>query len=410
LAVNESAAAKPIAKRAVRVKANPLSPFTYLYRNAGKTIPLTGVIMLAVLLVTGVIALIDSIPESIRSIYSYSNKMTGISPRGDASETPKLLAEIKKDSPIPLERVVSCRASASIVNSIVGKWPFIMLGLSRSDMIFYLNRMHTTHIEGRLPAPGAAEALVSRPVAKNLHLRIFNPKDPWILRSKSVVLGPDKSDSYSPNFVKVVGIADTDQWLMVNSIEYQRLYHFPPIDLGLVFAKTPSDQSRLDHWAAKHFKGRNAQVFAYFMIEKQTNEMFGTLYELLDVVIGILAGVMTFMMAMLMNIYQSQRLVEFGLLHAIGYTRWQLLKRVFWESALVVFLGWFLGIMGAQLMLKILNQIIMAPRAFDLPSFDYTAFKYTEPLPFAILIVAGATVWWRFHRFDSVSIVERRLV
>jgi len=46
--------------------------------------------MLAVLLVTGVIALIDSIPESIRSIYSYSSAMLGISPRGDTSQTPLL--------------------------------------------------------------------------------------------------------------------------------------------------------------------------------------------------------------------------------------------------------------------------------------------------------------------------------
>ncbi len=366
--------------------------------------------MLAVLLVTAVIALIDSIPQSIRSIYAYSNKMTGISPRGDATETPKLLAEIQKDSPVPLAKVITCRASASVVNSIVGKWPFVMLGLSHADMIYYLDRMHGSHLEGRLPTPGTPEAVVSRPVAKNLHLRIYNPNEPWKLRHQSVILGPDISESYSPNYVKVVGISDTDQWLMVDSIEYQRMYHFPPIDLGLVFAANQTDQSKLDHWAAKHFQGRNAQIFAYFMIEKQTREMFGTLYELLDVVIGILAGVMTFMMAMLMNIYQSQRLVEFGLLHAVGYTRGQLLKRVFGETALVVFLGWFLGVLLAQVMLRCLNQILMAPRAFDLPPFDAMAFQYTIPLPFAILTVAGATVWWRFHRFDSVSIVERRLV
>jgi hypothetical protein len=410
LAIPEAAKITRSYRRANLVRANPLSPLIYLWRNAGKSIPLTGVILLAVLLVTGVIALIDSIPESIRSIYAYSNKMTGISPRGDAQETPKLLAEIQKQSPVPLERVMTCRASASIVNSIVGKWPFVMLGLSRADMVYYLNRMHGSHLEGRLPTPGAAEAVVSRPVAKNLHIRLYNPKDPWKLRHQSIILGPDIAESYSPNYVKVVGIADTDQWLMVDSIEYQRMYHFPPIDLGLVFARNETDQSKLDHWAAKHFQGRNAQVFAYFMIEKQTKEMFQTLYLLLDIVIGVLAAVMTFMMAMLMNIYQSQRLVEFGLLHAVGYTRVQLLWRVFLETAIVVFLGWILGVLVAQLMLQALNQMLMAPRAFDLPPFDTTAFYYTVPLPFAILAVAGGTVWWRFHRFDSVSIVERRLV
>ncbi len=410
MTIQDAVQEEPVAVQVPRVRANPLSPLTYLWRNGSKSIPLTGVIMLAVLLVTGVIALIDSIPDSIRSIYAYSSKMTGISPRGNAAETPVLLAEIQKQSPVPLDRIITCRASAAVVNSIVGKWPFVVLGLSRPDMVYYLKLMHTTHLDGRLPTPGEPEAVISRPVATNLHLRIYNSSDPWSKRHQSILLSPDVSESYSPKTVKIVGIADTDQWLMVDSIEYQRAYHFPPIDLGLAVARNPTDQNALDHWAAKHFQGRHAQIFAFFMIEKQTREMFDTLYQLLNIVIGVLALVMTFMMAMLMNIYQTQRLVEFGLLHAIGYTRGQLLKRVFLETAIVVFLGWSLGIAAAQLLLRVLNNAIMAPRAFDLAPFDMNAFRYTIPLPFAILLVAGVTVWWRFHQFDSVSIVERRLV
>jgi hypothetical protein len=64
--------------------------------------------------------------------------------------------------------------------------------------------------------------------------------------------------------------------------------------------------------------------------------MFSILYRILDVVIGTLVLVITFMMGMLMNIYQSQRLVEFGLLQAIGYTKKQLFARVFAETAIVI--------------------------------------------------------------------------
>jgi putative ABC transport system permease protein/lipoprotein-releasing system permease protein len=52
----------------------------------------------------------------------------------------------------------------------------------------------------------------------------------------------------------------------------------------------------------------------------------------------------------------------------------------------------------------------MEPHAFSLQTYDPTAFNYTLPLPFAILSVAALTVWWRFHRFDPVGVVERRLV
>jgi hypothetical protein len=369
-----------------------------------------GVIMLAVLLVFGIISLIDSIPASIRMIYSYSQEMLGISPRGDPTETPKLLAEIKRDSPVPLERTMICRASSAQVESIVGKWPFVVLGLGQDDMRYYLQRMDTKSIAGRLPKPGAAEAIISRPVAINLKLHIYDPKEPTELRRHSILLSPNEEDNYSPNYVKVVGIADTDRWLMIDSIEYQRAFHFPPIDLGLVFAPNLKEQATVDQWAEKHFKGRHAEIFAYFQVEKQTNSMFKTLYLILDVAIATLAIVITCMMGMLMNIYQSQRLVEFGLLQAIGYTRRQLLFRVFTESAVVVVIGWIFGVAAAVGLLKIANQVLMAPHAYTILSADPTALRYTIPLPIAILTVAGLTVWWRFHRFDPVGVVERRLV
>jgi hypothetical protein len=397
-------------KRASRTRLWPLNPAVYLFRNSGRTLPLTGVIMLAVLLVSGIISLIDSIPDSIRTIYSYSDRMLGISPRGDPTETQHLLNEIRRKSPVPLDRVMLCRASGAQVESIVGKWPFVVLGLGDADMRYYLQRMGCTRIEGRMPRSGAPEAIVSRPVATNLGLHLYNPGDPVSKRVKSVLLSPDKSDCYSPKYVKVVGIAETDRWLMIDTIEYQREYHFPPVDLGLVFAKDTKDQNRLDHWAEKHFHGRHAQIYAYFQIEKQTNEMFNTLYTILDVVIATLALVITFMMGMLMNIYQSQRLVEFGLLQAIGYTRRQLLWRVFSESLIVITFGWALGVVLSMALLSLANRVLMAPHAFSIPSFDATAFRYTVPLPIAILVVAAFTVWWRFHRFDPVGVVERRLV
>ena len=365
--------------------------------------------MLAVLLVLGIIALIDSIPESIRSTYSYSRLMLGISPRGDSMETPKLIADIMSHSPIPIDRAMVCRASSSEVDSIVGKWPFVMLGLGQEDMRYYLRRMGVTHIQGRMPRPGAPEALVSTPVAKNLHLIVYDPTAPFKLRNQSVILSPDKQNSYSPKFVHVVGIADTPEWVMLNSIEYQRAYNFPPVDLGLAFARNARDQNTLDHWAAKRFQGKHAQIYAYFQIEQNTKSMFHTLYTILDVVIATLALVITFMMGMLMNIYQTQRLVEFGLLQAVGYTRWQLLRRVFFESAIVVVFGWVLGVFASMGLLSVANALLMAPHAFSIAAFDRTACYYTVPLPVAILLVAGFTVWLRFRRFDPVSIVERRL-
>lgn len=361
--------------------------------------PLVGVIVLAVLLITGIVSLLNSIPLSIRTIYSYSQEGLGITPRGDTNLTPKIVEEVRRDAPVPLERVMVCRASSSVIRSIVGKWPFIVLGLTQEDMRFYLARQHTTSIIGRLPAPGAAEALISEPISRNLNLRIG-----------STLLGPKNSDNYSPHEVKVVGIAQTDRWIMIDPIEYQRANHFPPVDFAMIFARNREDKVKLDFWADKRFRGRRAQVFAYHLLEKDTNQNFATLYQILNVVIATLVLVITLMMGLLINIYQSQRLVEFGLLQAIGHSRRKLISRVIAESALFVTSGWLLGILSAYLLLLLVKHQLMDPNAWALNTLDTKALVYTVPAPLAIFGVAILTVFLRFRKFDPVGVVERRLV
>ena len=384
------------AKKAVL---RPLAASTYLRRNAGKTIPLTAVIMLAVLLISGIVSLINSIPYSIRTIYQYTQQTLAITPRGDAEQTPKLVADVKANAPVPIERIMLARAAGTQVVSIVGKWPFAVLALKQPDMQFWLDRQGVKSIDGRLPKAGEPEALISEPVARNLNLKLG-----------SNLLSPNDNESFSPFPVKVVGIAKTPMWLMLTNYEYVKANHFPDVDVMLAFAHNLKDQATLDRWASKHFKGERAQIFAYHQLEQQTDDMFNILYKILNVVISTLVFVITLMMGMLINIYLSQRLVEFGLLQALGYTKRQLLYRVLKETVSVVLIGWVLGVLLAYGLLRLTKAWLMDPRAFALDPLDPTAFLYTIPIPVAILVVASLTLIGRFRRFDPVGIVERRLV
>ncbi len=377
----------------------PLHPTTYLLRNAAKTIPLIAVILLAVMLVMGIVSMINSIPYSIRTIYSYSKNVLGVTPRGDPEMTPKIEKDIREQSPYPIERIIRCRASGAQVKSIVGKWPFVVLGMKREDLEYFLKKLGAERVEGRLPEAGQPEVVISEPVARNLGLELGDN-----------LLSPDTQEMYSPLPVKVVGIAQTTEWLMFNDITYQQENHFPPIENVLVFGKDLETQDKIDRWAYEEFRGERAQVLAYFQLEENTQEMFSILYRILDVVIGTLVLVITFMMGMQMNIYQSQRLVEFGLLQAIGYTKRQLIQRVFLETAIVIVSGWLLGVGSALLLLNVVKRILMDPRAFALNTLDQVSILYTVPIPIAITIVAVLTVTRRFRKFDPVGVVERRLV
>lgn len=357
------------------------------------------VIMLSVMLVAGIVSLVNSIPFSIRTIYSYAKVAVVIGPRGDPTRTPHLLNILKNETPVKLDRVMLVRATGTNVKSIVGKWPYAVSGLKADDLKYFLERQGVTKIVGRLPAEGQPEVIISEPITRNLKLKIG-----------SVLQKPDDNDSYSPKPVKVVGIAQTDKWLILGDYKYQADNHFPPIDAILAFAGNEADQAKLDKWVVERFKHERAGFFAYHQLDKDTSDMFKILYRILDLVIGLLVVVITVMMGMLINIYQSQRLIEFGLLQALGYTRARIIKRVFSESLIFIVLGWLLGVLAAYGLLKLIEAVLMYPSAFAIDTLDKTAYGYTIPIPLAILLVACMTVILRFKKFDPVSVIERRLV
>lgn len=378
---------------------SPLAPSVFLLRNASKTLPLIGVIVLAVLLVMGIVTMMNSIPLSIRTTYEYSKSFVAVTPRGDPTRSDAIRDKFIKDSPIEIGRIITCRAIGAQVNSIVGKWDFAIFGLNPEDTKFFMDSMNTVSLEGRLPKPGAPECLVSEPVARNLKLKLG-----------SSLLKPDDQELYSPYPVKVVGIAKTHRWYMIADIDYMKTNHFPPLDNVLVFAKNPTDQPSLDTWALSAFKGERAFVFAFGSLEAQTADMFRILYGILDVVIFMLVIVITLMMGMLMNIYQAQRLVEFGLLQAIGFTKKQLLRRVMLETTLVLIFGWILGVFAGLALLSVVKQSMFDPNGFALEPVDFVALRYTVPIPVAIALVATISFILRFRKFDPVGIVERRLL
>lgn len=376
----------------------PLSPAVFLLRNPGKALPFVGVIVLSVLLIMGIVSMMNSIPLSIRTTYGYAKKLLAITPRGDPTRVPDIIDKLSK-APVKPERITVCRACYAQVTSIVGKWDFAVFGMSPEDAEYFLKRMEVSRLDGRMPQKGMPEAIISEPVSRNLKLKLGDS-----------LLKPTNQEMYSPKSVKVVGVAQTSQWFMLADIDYLRENHFPPVDNVVVFGKTPEDQVQLDHWAEKEYKGERSYVFAYHIMEKDTNSMFRILYGILDIVIYTLVAVITLMMGMLMNIQLSQRTAEFALLQALGLTRIAILKRILWETSLVLLVGWICGVLCACFLLWVTKMQMFDKNAFALSIWDPVAVRYTVPVPIAIFVAALLTLYFRFRKFDPVGVVERRIV
>jgi putative ABC transport system permease protein/lipoprotein-releasing system permease protein len=355
---------------------------------------------MAVMLIAGIVSIINSIPLSIRTIYSYSKSYLGVSARGNQNSIPEVREEIFAESPIPIDRIMTARASEASVKSIVGSWPFVVLALNPEDLDAYLNRVTPgSSLTGRMPESGSPEAIVGRPVADNLGLTLGDP-----------IIGKADKAGYSPKDVEIVGIIESDIWLILTTYEYHKQNHFPPVDVLLVFAENQNDQRALDKWAEKQFEGRRPRIYAYHLLEEETTSMFEILYSILNVVIFTLVIVITLMMAMLMSIYLQQRIPEFGLLQAIGYAKKRLIRRMMLETLIVLVGGWATGVAAAYGMLLVVKAKLMDPNAFILDPLDKTAYLYSTPVPIAIMLAAVLTIALKFRKFDPVTVVERRLL
>ena len=346
------------------------------------------VIGLAVLLVAGIVSLVNSIPLSVRSIYGYSKAFAAALPRNDPAYLPELERELQK-SPVPIERVLRIRVAFFNVRSIVGKLPFVLHGLSSEDAAFLRERLALGRLTGRLPSRNAPEAVITRRLATNLRLDIGD-----------ALLSPADPQNYSPQVVRVVGIHEGDLWFAYGDFDYVARHHLPPVDDLLIVAK---DQRAFDRWAVEHFRGSRARILTHEELLRETDDSLRVLLQLLSVVIGLLVVVVTVMIGLFINIYLGQRLTEFG------YTRSFLARRASAEAALLVGMGWVLGVALSVGVLWAAKVTLMDPRAYYLEPLDGTALGYTLPLPLSVLAASLLTIQLRFRRFDPVVVIERRV-
>ena len=275
--------------------------------------------------------------------------------------------------------------------------PFVVFGVTPDARDEMMRRCGLRLASGRLPQENKPELTVSEEIARNRRLKLGD-----------VVLKPEIEDSYSLVPMKLVGTFKGPVWLAVTSRTFIE-NNFPVAPRGrLIIADSVELQGPLDHaLEAKIDKGR-ARVWTYHGLVEETREALSSLYLIMNVVIGIIVFSIAFLLGMLSSIYFTQRLPEFATLAAIGYQRSGLLARVIAEITLLCTLGWILGSILTFAVLTCIKAWIMYPRGLLLNPLDWTAYRYTLPLPIAIVVFSVIAIWNRLRKLDPVSIIERR--
>ena len=113
-------------------------------------------------------------------------------------------------------------------------------------------------------------------------------------------------------------------------------------------------------------------------------------------------------LAGLNHIFIAQRQLEFGVLHALGFKRVQLVGRGLQEVMFTTGIAWGLSAILVLVIVLYMRFRVFAPLGLNFDLFPVTPWLYTLPIPVAVLAATGGTVAWMLGSLDPVAIIERR--
>src|SRR5438552_723214 len=213
-----------------------------------------------------------------------------------------------------------------------------------------------------------------------------------------------------PDTVPVVGIIRGPTRLGVIPLDYMtEHYLFERRYQGLVVVPQPGHEQAV-HDRVQALIGDSAfRMFDWPYIKGKIDSLIANLDTINHFLILLVTIVLALVVGLLNNLFFRQRMNEFGLLAAVGYSRWGLILRVAWESLGVTIAAWILGVGLGVAVLSWFNMSFMVPHGLLMNIFDWNVLAlHTLPIPLMVFLFGMGTVAWQLLRLDPISIIERR--
>ena len=357
-------------------------------------------IVLSVFLIAAVVTIVNSIDLTVLTIYNYTKVFTPVIPRSLALHVdPAIQAAIRKRPEV--DRSIETSGFFFNVNTVFGSVPFVCFSVTDEQRDYLLRRAGDSLAEGRMPAPGAPEAVISEGLAHNKKLKLggllADPTD-----TGTLVPAPMK--------IKLVGILKGPTWMAFTSHEFAEKYlSYVPQSL-LVTTKNPdsANQTALGDQLLNTLDKTKVTVFAYNNLVKTLRTQLASMYLIMHMVNGMVILVVSLMAGMLSNIYFTQRISEFAVLAAIGLKRVTLVLHGVSETAILTGVGWVIGVLVTWAAMTAMQGTVFEPRGMLIDPRDIGATLNTLPIPICITLFAVATIGIRLSQLDPVTIIERR--
>jgi ABC-type lipoprotein release transport system permease subunit len=389
----------------------PLASATFYKRHRRRAMLLISAMSLMIMAVVLIIFTLAVSADAQEPLLGYLSRVSIVrSPGVVQSLDPDVVAQVKAHPAV--ERVIPIAPRSHMLGATIPPFtggeasPF---GVYAEDMAYLVELYGLALKEGHLPRPNSNEMVIPETLAQNRDLQvgdvIGDPDQPAYPGASSL----PTEFVISGIFARPSAPEDENWWGFVSLefLESREVYPIPDVPPLIVVPKA-GQKDTLDDWLENELAGVDASVLTYRQEVARVQQSAHSQMLAMALLQSVIAIVAAISLAVLNYIFASQRQAEFGVLHALGYGRWQLVGRALRETAFTTGTAWGLSAIIGLIGLLYLRFGVFAPLGLTFNLFNITPWLYTLPIPAVVLAVTGGTTARTLSRLDPVSIIERR--
>jgi ABC-type lipoprotein release transport system permease subunit len=338
--------------------------------------------------------------EPTRSNYMYLSKINVVKPFSGIGLDPAVVTQIRNNPDVERVLPASISIGIGIPEAMGGQNNWInLLALQEEDVPYILEKYEATLVEGQMLQPRTNGIILSKQVAAALDVQvgdvIHNGVD---LRRYGTILEP----------MEIVGILESDIRLGILSYEYISNHELYRDNLATQFIVVARQgyELKVDDFLLGEIKSPrvNAWTFQDLMAGLARDYQQTALLVFPIAVFAALA--VTIIVGVANRMALTQRLSEFGILHAAGHSKRWLTRRLAAETTVLASVGWIAGILFSRLALYLIEWTLFAPRGHDL-TVTWAPITLVILIPISVVAFTLLNARRTLSRLDAVSIVER---
>jgi ABC-type lipoprotein release transport system permease subunit len=377
---------------------NPLSPLTYYRRHKRSALLQAMLISLATAGLFILVAVLDTIPQ--RANVSYLTKLSRVIPTGGTLD-PAVVSQVQTHPDVA--HSIPDNGLRITLPTLLGTDSQDLLGVSPQDAQVLMQTCSVRLKEGRMFEPHTNELVLSEEIVRALDLELGSE----IGRA----IDQDYYETVSAPLV-LVGILEGESEPSVRlgfvSSEYLSSHElYGPRTTSLLVVAKEGRKAALDDFLETTISSKSTEVETFAMLAEFLALARVAVYVIFGVVNSVVAVVMALAVGVINQIAMTKRLDEFGLLHALGRHRRQLIRRLTLETATVAGLGYLAGLGIALAVMSWLKNGLFYNLGMELTLLNPAPFFFVLPIPLITVALSFLSVRRIFGRLDAVAIVEQ---